>query len=64
MLLQSISHMNPALYHRALRKQAELWEHILEALGGEWERSWSRRWDLEPDLSLHEVLEDLEYGRD
>lgn len=64
MLLQAVSHIDPELYHRVLRKQADLWDRIIDAMGGEWERAWSQRWSVDPYITVEEVLEDLAFGRD
>lgn len=62
--MHTVSQMDPDLYARALRKQAELWDRIIAVLSGEWERGWSRTWTVNPRMSLDEVMEDLKYGRD
>jgi hypothetical protein len=62
--MHTVSQMDPHLYARALRKQAELWDRIIDVLGGELERGWSLRWTVNPRISLDEIMEDLEYGRD
>jgi predicted NACHT family NTPase len=61
--MQIVSQMDPSLYARARQKQSELWEQIIALIGGEWERGWSRSWEVEVQIALDELLEDLEYGR-
>jgi hypothetical protein len=56
--------MKPELFTRAVRKQAELYHRIINVIGGQRERGWSRRWAVNPRIALEEVMEDLEYGRD
>ena len=62
--MHTVSQMDPDLYTRALRKQAELWDRIIAVLSGEWERGWSPTWTVNPRVTLEDVMEDLEYGRD
>ena len=62
--MHTISQIDPDLFNRALRKQAELVDRIVDVLTGEWERGWSRDWPVDPRVSPEEVMEDLHYGRD
>jgi hypothetical protein len=62
--MHTVSQMDPDLYARALRKQAELWDRIIAVLGGEWERGWSPKWTVNPRISVEDVMEDLEYGQE
>ena len=62
--MHTVSQMDPSLYARALRKQAEFYDRIIAVLGGEWERGWSPKWTVNPRISVDDVLEDLEHGRD
>ena len=62
--MHTVSQMDPNLYARALKKQAELVDRIVDVLSGEWERGWSRGWSVDPQVSLDEVMDDLEFGRD
>ena len=62
--MHTISQMDRGLYLRARQKQAELWDHIIATLSGEWDRGWSRSWAVDPKVSLEEVMEELEYGQD
>ena len=59
-----VSQIDPDLYARARRKQSEVWERVVAAIGGEWERGWSRSWTVEPEIVLEDVMKDLEYGRE
>ncbi len=62
--METFSQIDPRIQAVARRKQAELWESIIERVALVWERAWSRRWRAEVQLSQLEVLEDLNYGRD
>jgi len=62
--MHTIHQIDPTLYARARREEAELWDRILAVLSGEWERGWSLKWVVEPRISTEEVMEDLEFGRD
>ncbi|UCH29166.1 MAG: hypothetical protein JSV06_12985 [Myxococcales bacterium] len=62
--MHTVSQIDPDLYTTALRKQAELWDRIIAVLSGEWERGFSRSWTVRPRVTLEEVMEDLEYGRE
>jgi hypothetical protein len=55
--------MNPDLYARARQRQSELWDRIINLLSGEWERSWSPTWRVDPAVLPEEVMEDLNHGR-
>ena len=63
-LMHIVSQIDPDLYARARRKQSEVWDRVVAAIGGEWERGWSRTWRVRPDIVLEDVMEDLGYGRD
>ncbi|MGB5705141.1 MAG: hypothetical protein WBM48_20120 [Polyangiales bacterium] len=58
-----VSQMNPDLYARARQRQSELWDRIINLLSGEWERSWSPTWRVDPAVLPEEVMEDLNHGR-
>ena len=62
--MHTISLIDPSLYAKAVQKQNELWDRIIDVLSGEWERGFSRTWSASPDISLEEVMGDLKYGRD
>ena len=62
--MHTLIHMDPELYARARKKQADLVDRVVGALSGEWERGWSRRWVVEPHITFEEVMEDLHHGRD
>lgn len=62
--MHTLSHLDPELFARALKKQADTVDRIIAALTGEWERGWSRTWRVHPRISVDEVLEDLRHGRD
>lgn len=62
--MHTIHRLDPALYAKALRKEAELWDRILAFVSGEWERGWSLKWTVDPAISMEEVIEDLKFGRD
>lgn len=64
MLLQAVGHIDRKLYHRTIRKQAELWDRIIDKLGGEWERAYSQSWSVEVSITWDDVVEDLQFGRD
>jgi hypothetical protein len=62
--MHTVSQMDRNLYVRARRKQEELWDRIIAAVSGEWDRAWSRDWSVRPSVCSEDVMEDLEYGRD
>jgi hypothetical protein len=56
--------MDPNLYLEVLRKQAQVWTDLMEAVEDMWSRSFSFDWVVEARVSEEEVLGDLAYGRD
>ena len=58
-----VNQIDPGLHARARQKQLELWDRIIAAVSGEWERGWTRQWKVNPRIQLDEVMEDLEYGQ-
>jgi hypothetical protein len=56
--------MDPNLYLEVLRKQAQVWTDLMEAVEDMWSRSFSFDWAVEARVSEEEVLGDLAYGRD
>lgn len=62
--MHTLHQINPTIYAKARRKEAELWDRILAVLSGEWERGWSLKWSVDTVISPSEVMRDLEFGRD
>jgi hypothetical protein len=56
--------IDTTLWARVRKTEKALWDHIVAALGGEWERGWSLRWTADPQITVEELAEELAYGRD
>lgn len=62
--MQTVSDMNRGFDVDAHRKQAELTDRVIQAFRGECRRAWTFSRRVEVPISVDEVMEDLDYGRD
>jgi len=62
--MHTLNQMDPNLYLEVLRKQAQVWTDLMEAVEDMWSWSFSFDWAVEASVSEEEVLGDLAYGRD
>ena len=61
--MHMLDQTNPTIDSDTLRKQSAVWEELTEVLGTPRTRAFARSWSIQVDISLDEVLEDLNYGR-
>ena len=62
--MHTLNQMDPNLYLEVLRKQAQVWTDLMEAVEDMLSWSFSFDWAVEASVSEEEVLGDLAYGRD
>lgn len=62
--MHGLNEMDPKLYSSVLRKQSEVWADLMAALGETWRRALSPAWTVEVEISMDEVLADLDYGQE
>jgi len=58
-----LRHMDPDLHAEVLRRRAQVWTDLLDALENAWKRAFTGGWSIAPEISTEEILSELAYGR-
>ena len=62
--MHTLKQMDPKLYLKVRRTQAQFWDQLIAAFEDSLERWFRPLRSLEAAISIEEVLADLAYGRD